>query len=72
MTGWADDAMQNSFLKLHCTPRLGEPEDIAALAVFLGSDEAAYCTGGLYLCDGGMSAPLPFAQLQREHLHGKA
>lgn len=36
--------------------RLGVGEDIAGLAVFLASDESAYCTGGLYACDGGLTA----------------
>ncbi len=36
--------------------RLGTAEDIAGLAVFLASDESSYCTGGLYPCDGGLTA----------------
>ena len=36
--------------------RLGTPEDVAPLAVFLGSDESLYCTGGFYLVEGGMLA----------------
>ncbi|HXH51489.1 MAG TPA: glucose 1-dehydrogenase [Terriglobia bacterium] len=34
--------------------RLGTPEDVASLAVFLASDESSYCTGGLYRVEGGM------------------
>ena len=41
------------------TPRLGEPEDIAALAAFLASDEAGYINGELICCDGGLLAHLP-------------
>jgi NAD(P)-dependent dehydrogenase (short-subunit alcohol dehydrogenase family) len=33
--------------------RPGEPADVAPLMVFLASDEAAYCTGGIYPADGG-------------------
>lgn len=36
--------------------RLGTPEDVAPLAVFLGSDESRYCTGGFYRAEGGMLA----------------
>lgn len=34
--------------------RMGTPEDVAALAVFLASDRAAYITGSTYYVDGGM------------------
>jgi len=34
--------------------RWGKPEEVAALAVFLASDEASYCTGGTFFVDGGM------------------
>ncbi len=34
--------------------RWGKPEEIAGLAVFLASDEAAYITGSTYFIDGGM------------------
>lgn len=65
---WASKAMDDAFMKLHNTPRQGTPEDIAAMAVFLASDEAGYCNGALYKVDGGITASLPFAQLQRDFL----
>lgn len=34
--------------------RWGKPEEIAGLAVYLASDEAAYVTGATYFIDGGM------------------
>jgi meso-butanediol dehydrogenase/(S,S)-butanediol dehydrogenase/diacetyl reductase len=33
--------------------RLGVAEDIAGMAVFLASDDAEYCLGGVYMVDGG-------------------
>ncbi len=36
--------------------RIGQPEDVVGLAVFLASDESAFCTGGFYMADGGMTA----------------
>jgi 2-keto-3-deoxy-L-fuconate dehydrogenase len=33
--------------------RLGKPDEIAALAVYLASEEAAFTTGGVHLIDGG-------------------
>jgi glucose 1-dehydrogenase len=35
--------------------RLGSPEDVARVAVFLASDAASYVTGATYYVDGGMS-----------------
>lgn len=36
--------------------RLGTPEDVAQLAVFLGSDESSWMTGAALSLDGGLSA----------------
>jgi NAD(P)-dependent dehydrogenase (short-subunit alcohol dehydrogenase family) len=36
--------------------RLGKPEDVVGLAVFLASEEASFCIGGIYTVDGGMTA----------------
>ncbi len=36
--------------------RLGRPEEVAALVVFLASDDARFCTGGNHVCDGGLTA----------------
>lgn len=37
-------------------PRIGQPEDIANMVLFLASDESAYCTGAEFVVDGGMTA----------------
>ena len=39
--------------------RIGHPDDIAALALWLASDEAAFVTGQLMVCDGGLTARSP-------------
>lgn len=39
--------------------RLGEPQEVANLAMFLLSDQASYCTGGLYTADGGFTLGIP-------------
>lgn len=52
----ADDATRERLREAVPMGRLGTAEDIAGLAVFLASDESAYCTGGLYTCDGGLTA----------------
>ena len=35
--------------------RMGRPEEVAALAVYLASDAAAYITGSTFVIDGGMT-----------------
>jgi NAD(P)-dependent dehydrogenase (short-subunit alcohol dehydrogenase family) len=34
--------------------RLGRPEEVASVALFLASDESSYVTGADILVDGGM------------------
>jgi NAD(P)-dependent dehydrogenase (short-subunit alcohol dehydrogenase family) len=40
-------------VKRHPLGRLGTPDDVANLALFLASDEALFVTGGTYVIDGG-------------------
>ena len=41
------------------TQRLGRPEDVAALAAFLASDEAGFINGETINCNGGSLAHQP-------------
>jgi len=40
----------------------GQPEDIAAIALFPANDEASYVNGPAFPVDGGLSSSLPFSR----------
>jgi glucose 1-dehydrogenase len=50
-----DPTKLNSLLGQIPLKRLGQPEDVAGLAVFLASDEADYVTGSTFFVDGGLT-----------------
>lgn len=41
---------------MHALGRIGRPEEIAAMALFLASDESSFCTAQPFIIDGGLSA----------------
>ena len=49
------EAARSSFIGRQPMGRLGTPQEIAALVVYLASDEAAYTTGAIHVIDGGWS-----------------
>jgi glucose 1-dehydrogenase len=50
-----DPAKLNALLSQIPLKRLGQPEDVAGLAVFLASDDADYVTGSTFFVDGGLT-----------------
>jgi NAD(P)-dependent dehydrogenase (short-subunit alcohol dehydrogenase family) len=46
------------------TPRLGIPDDIAHMVVFLSSDKASYITGQTFIVDGGGTAHQPWVRVR--------
>ena len=50
------DEAHETFAQYIPLRRYGEPEEVAKLMMFLASDESSYCTGGVYMVDGGMTA----------------
>ncbi|WP_408590300.1 glucose 1-dehydrogenase [Novosphingobium sp.] len=49
------DALYQSFVDVHPVKRLGRPQEIAAIALYLASDDSAFATGAEFRIDGGAS-----------------
>ena len=54
-TGKPEKVVRQAFIDRQPMGRLGTAEEIAALAVYLASDEASYTTGQIHLADGGFA-----------------
>lgn len=55
LTKTTEAAARQAFIDRQPMGRLGTAEEIAWLAVYLGSDEASYTTGQIHLADGGFA-----------------
>ena len=51
---WSNEAMLKYYLKQTPLGRIGEPQEIANLALFLASDASTYSTGAMFMSDGGI------------------
>ena len=53
---WKNETVVNEVLSHTPLGRLGEPNDVAHTALYLASDESKFCTGGVFVVDGGYRA----------------
>jgi 2-keto-3-deoxy-L-fuconate dehydrogenase len=51
--GRTEAEVRDAFIARQPMSRLGRPEEIAALALYLASDESAFTTGQIHVIDGG-------------------
>ena len=62
-----DDATSEStrqaLRNIHPTGRIGTPQDVANLALWLASDEAQYASGQLWVLDGAVTAQVRQARM---------
>ena len=50
------EVAKQSFAERIPLQRYGDPEEVAKMMLFLSGDDSSFCTGGVYMVDGGRSA----------------
>jgi NAD(P)-dependent dehydrogenase (short-subunit alcohol dehydrogenase family) len=54
---WKEEAQRNKVLGMQPIQRLGQPSDVAELALLLASEKGSYITGQTFAVDGGFLLP---------------
>ena len=61
-TAAAADASRSNLVPGQAIPRVGEPDDIAQMALWLAGDRSSFVTGQAHVVDGGLITGLPWAE----------
>lgn len=64
--------MYEAFQSVQNSPAFGTPEEVAAAALFLASDDASFVNGITMLVDGGMTCTIPFTNVVRNFMGNEA
>ncbi|MDC0521213.1 glucose 1-dehydrogenase [Candidatus Marinimicrobia bacterium] len=52
---WKDESVYNEIIKAIPQARMGEPDDISGMALYLASDASDFITGSMFVVDGGLT-----------------
>ncbi len=55
---WDNEALAEQVIQRTPQRRLGQPEDIGGIALYLAAPASNFCTGEVFVIDGGLSIPL--------------
>ncbi len=53
---WKNEKVRLGIERSQPIPRIGQPEEIGGIALYLASDESSYVTGQVFVVDGGATA----------------
>lgn len=55
---WSNDTISEGIIQRTPAGRIGEPDEIAGMAVYLGSKASSFATGQVFVVDGGITIPM--------------